>query len=112
MCPLAKTDYSRSHLPVLSVLAIASDPGVGHTQRPLKSSGLEAYSAASDKQRLSPSTYFAFVMIHKPTDPIVAVGRVFIEQKFVSRPHGGYRSESMHAGKKAGVEGYLGGYGD
>jgi glucosamine-phosphate N-acetyltransferase len=71
MRPLAKTDYTRSHLSVLSVLTVVSDPGV------------EAYSAAFDKQRLSPSTYFTLVIIHKPTDQIVGVGCVFIEQKFL-----------------------------
>ena len=69
--PLAKTDYTRSHLSVLSVLTVVSDPGV------------EAYSAAFDRQRLSPSTYFTLVIIDKPTDQIVAVGCVFIEQKFL-----------------------------
>ncbi|EDR08498.1 uncharacterized protein LACBIDRAFT_235009 [Laccaria bicolor S238N-H82] len=69
--PLAKTDYTRSHLSVLSVLTVVTDPGV------------EAYSAAFDKQRLSTSTYFTLVIIHKPTDQIVAVGCVFIEQKFL-----------------------------
>ncbi|EDR06418.1 uncharacterized protein LACBIDRAFT_154298, partial [Laccaria bicolor S238N-H82] len=71
--PLAKTDYTRSpHLSVLSVLTIVSDPCV------------EAYSAAFDKHRRSPFTYskyFTVVIIHKPTDQIVAVGCVFIEQK-------------------------------
>ena len=45
--------------------------------------GVEAYSTAFDKLRFSPSTYFTLVIIHKPTDQIVAVGCVFVEQKFV-----------------------------
>ena len=64
MRPLAKTDYTCSHLSVFSVLTVVSDPGV------------EAYSAAFDKQRPSPSTYLTLVIIHKPTDQIVAVGCV------------------------------------
>ena len=64
MRPLAKTDYTCSHLSVLSFLAVVSDPGV------------EAYSAAFDKQRPSPSTYLTLVIIHKPADQIVAVGCV------------------------------------
>ena len=71
MRPLAKTDYTRPLLLVLSVLTVVSDPGV------------EAYSAAFEKLRFSPSTYFTLVIIHKPTDQIVAVGCVFVEQKFV-----------------------------
>ena len=55
MHPLAKTDYTHSHLLVLSVLTVVSDPG------------MEAYSAAFDKLRFSPSTYFTLVIIHKPS---------------------------------------------
>ena len=65
MRPLAKTDYMRSHLSVLSVLTVVSDPGV------------EAYSAAFDKQRPSHSTYLTLVIIHEPADQrVVAVSCV------------------------------------
>lgn len=64
MRSLAKTDYTCSDLSVLSVLTIVSYPGV------------ETYSAAFDKQRPSSSTYLNLVIIHKPTDQIVAVSCV------------------------------------
>jgi glucosamine-phosphate N-acetyltransferase len=71
MRPLAKTDHSRSHLSVLSVLT--STPAVS----------FEDYTAAFDALRACPSTYFTLVIVNRSTDQIVGVGCVFIEQKFI-----------------------------
>ncbi|KAL9712322.1 Glucosamine-phosphate N-acetyltransferase-like protein [Leucoagaricus gongylophorus] len=69
--PLARTDYGRSHLSVLSVLTVVTDPG------------LAAYQARFDLLRAAPRTNFTLVIVDKPTDQIVAVGSVFIEHKFL-----------------------------
>ncbi|EAU87181.1 glucosamine 6-phosphate N-acetyltransferase [Coprinopsis cinerea okayama7 len=71
MRPLARTDYHRSHIPILSVLTQAPDPGFA------------GYQATFDAQRACPDTYYTLVIVHKPTDQIVAVGCVFIERKFL-----------------------------
>ena len=78
--PHTDASFSQDRLHVLAFISslcphrrvcVVSDPGV------------EAYSAAFDKLRFSPFTYFTLVIVHKPTDQIVAVGCVFVEQKFV-----------------------------
>jgi len=71
MRPLAKTDHSRSHFSVLSVLT--STPSVSVTD----------YTAAFESLRACPNTYFTVVIINKLTDQIVGVGCVFVEQKFI-----------------------------
>ncbi|KAJ3574596.1 hypothetical protein NP233_g1664 [Leucocoprinus birnbaumii] len=69
--PLARTDYNRSHLSVLSVLTVVTDPG------------LAAYQARFDLLRSQPKTNYTIVIIDKPTDQIIAVGSVFVEHKFL-----------------------------
>ena len=69
--PLARTDYHRSHLPILSVLTQAPD------------TGLEGYQATFDTLVRCPDTYFTLVIVSKETDQIVGVGCVFIERKFL-----------------------------
>ena len=69
--PLARTDYHRSHLPILSVLTQAPD------------TGLEGYQATFDTLARCPETYFTLVIVSKETDQIVGVGCVFIERKFL-----------------------------
>jgi len=70
MRPLAKTDHSRGHLSVLSVLTSA--PEVSETQ----------YTQAFDTMKLF-KTYFTLVIVSRATDKIVGAGTVFIEQKFI-----------------------------
>ncbi|KAF8898045.1 glucosamine 6-phosphate N-acetyltransferase [Gymnopilus junonius] len=70
MRPLAKTDLSRSHLKVLSVLT--STPDLTEAQ----------YAQAFDRLRSCPDTYFTLVIVARETDQIVGVGSVFLEQKF------------------------------
>ncbi|KAJ3528146.1 hypothetical protein NMY22_g9531 [Coprinellus aureogranulatus] len=69
--PLARTDYHRSHIKVLSVLTSAPDPG------------LAGYQATFDAQRSLANTYYTLVIINKENDQVVAVGCVFIERKFL-----------------------------
>ncbi|KAF9451444.1 hypothetical protein P691DRAFT_807804, partial [Macrolepiota fuliginosa MF-IS2] len=69
--PLSRTDYTRSHLSVLSVLTVVTDPG------------LAAYQARFDLLRAAPRTNYTIVIIDKHTDQIVAVGSVFVEHKFL-----------------------------
>src|ERR1700731_2066695 len=69
--PLASTDYDRGHLSVLSVLTAAPDPGRA------------AWAAQFHAMRVLAHTYFTLVIVHKPTDRIVAVGTAFVERKFV-----------------------------
>ena len=70
MRPLAKTDHSRGHISVLSVLTSA--PEVSETQ----------YTQTFDAMR-SFNNYFTLVIISRATDTIVGAGTVFIEQKFI-----------------------------
>ncbi|TFK40471.1 acyl-CoA N-acyltransferase [Crucibulum laeve] len=69
--PLARTDYQRSHLAVLSVLTVVTDPG------------LAAYQSQFDAMRVAPNTNYTLVIIDKSSDQIVGVGAVFIERKFL-----------------------------
>ena len=70
MRPLAKTDHSRGHLSVLSVLTSA--PDVSETR----------YTQTFDAMR-SFNNYFTLVIVSRATDTIVGAGTVFIEQKFI-----------------------------
>ncbi|EJD45552.1 glucosamine 6-phosphate N-acetyltransferase [Auricularia subglabra TFB-10046 SS5] len=69
--PLASTDNRRGHLRVLSVLA----PTPEHSDA--------AYTEQFNYQRSRENTYFTVVVVHKPTDTIVASGSVFVERKFL-----------------------------
>lgn len=69
--PLARSDYHRAHIPLLTVLTQAPDPG------------LSGYQATFDAQMTCPNTYYTLVIVSKPTDQIVGVGCVFIERKFL-----------------------------
>lgn len=69
--PLASTDNTRGHISVLSVLTTAPDPTPS------------AYLSQFTLLRSSPTTYHTLVIVHKPTDQIVAVGTLFIERKFL-----------------------------
>ncbi|KAF8996035.1 acyl-CoA N-acyltransferase [Cyathus striatus] len=69
--PLAKTDYHRGHLAVLSVLTVVSDPGA------------EAYYSQFEAMRATPRTYYTLVIVDRASDQVVAVGCVFIERKFL-----------------------------
>ncbi|KAF8811274.1 acyl-CoA N-acyltransferase [Phlegmacium glaucopus] len=68
--PLAKTDLSRAHLSVLSVLTSA--PDVSETQ----------YAQTFAAMQSCPNTYFTLVIVSRATDTIVGAGTVFLEQKF------------------------------
>ncbi|KAF9472664.1 acyl-CoA N-acyltransferase [Pholiota conissans] len=70
MRPLAKTDLTRQHLSVLSVLT--ATPALTPAQ----------YETAFEMLRACPNTYYTLVIVHKETDTIVGVGSVFMEQKF------------------------------
>ncbi|KAF8154827.1 acyl-CoA N-acyltransferase [Crassisporium funariophilum] len=70
MRPLAKTDHSRSHLAVLSVLT--TTPELSEDQ----------YTQAFAALRSCTNTYFTLVIVSRATDTIVGVGSVFLEQKF------------------------------
>jgi len=70
MRPLSKTDISRSHLSVLSVLT--STPDLTEEQ----------YTQAFATLLACPNTYFTLVIVNRATDAIVGVGTVFLEQKF------------------------------
>jgi len=70
MRPLSRTDHSRSHLSVLSVLT--STPDLTEEQ----------YAQAFASLRACPDTYFTLVIVNRETDAIVGVGTVFLEQKF------------------------------
>ena len=70
MRPLAKTDHSRGHLSVLSVLTSA--PEVSETR----------YVQAFDAMK-SLNNYFTLVIVSRATDTIVGAGTVFLEQKFI-----------------------------
>jgi len=70
MRPLSKTDHSRSHLSVLSVLT--STPDLTEEQ----------YAQAFASLRACHDTYFTLVIVNRETDAIVGVGTVFLEQKF------------------------------
>ena len=70
MRPLAKTDLSRGHLSVLSVLTSA--PEVSEAQ----------YAQTFDAMRSS-KLYFSLVIVSRATDKIVGAGTVFKEQKFI-----------------------------
>jgi len=69
--PLARTDYHRSHIPILSVLTQAPDPGY------------PAYQTAFDALRACPDTYFCLVIVDQATDRVVGTGTLFIERKFI-----------------------------
>ncbi|KAF5309796.1 hypothetical protein D9611_013641 [Ephemerocybe angulata] len=69
--PLARTDYHRAHIRILSVLTSAPDPG------------LSGYQSTFDAQRTCANTYYTLVIVNKATDQIVGVGCVFIERKFL-----------------------------
>lgn len=72
--PLSSTDYRRGHIPLLTVLTSAPDPGEEawvNRFRTMKSSSSSA------------STYFPIVIIDKESDKIVACGTVFLELKFI-----------------------------
>ena len=69
MRPLAKTDRSRGHLSVLSVLT--SVPDVPETQ----------YAQTFDAMK-SHNLYYTVVIVSRATDTIVGTGTVFMEQKF------------------------------
>ncbi|KAF8965462.1 hypothetical protein BDZ97DRAFT_2074736 [Flammula alnicola] len=70
MRPLAKTDHSRSHLSVLSVLTSTPELSV------------EQYEQAFATLLSCPNTYYTLVIVSRETDSIVGVGSVFLEQKF------------------------------
>ncbi|CCM02717.1 uncharacterized protein FIBRA_04824 [Fibroporia radiculosa] len=69
--PLASTDYRRGHLSVLSVLAPVTDPGEA------------AWVAQFNTNRAIATTYYFVVIVHKPSDRIVATATLFIERKFI-----------------------------
>jgi len=69
--PLASTDHSRGHLPVLSILTIVDDLGS------------EAWTAQFNAMRAAPRTYYSLVILNKASDTVVGVGTVFIERKFL-----------------------------
>ncbi len=94
MRPLARTDYSRSHLSVLAVLTSTPDLTV------------EQYTQAFDTLRSCPNTYYTVVIVSRATDTIVGVGSIFMEQKFTRkprprRPHRGHRRRQEHARPQA-----------
>ncbi|KAI0049384.1 glucosamine 6-phosphate N-acetyltransferase [Auriscalpium vulgare] len=68
--PLAATDNTRGHLPLLNILSPAPDPGPA------------AYAAHFAALRAVPGTYFTIVLLARDTDRVVAVGTVFLERKF------------------------------
>ncbi|EJD45549.1 hypothetical protein AURDEDRAFT_114120 [Auricularia subglabra TFB-10046 SS5] len=68
--PLARTDYARNHLRVLSALSSAPDIGP------------EAFDAQFAYVRAREGIYFTLVIIDRLTDLIVATGTVIVEQKF------------------------------
>jgi glucosamine-phosphate N-acetyltransferase len=70
MRPLAKTDLSRGHLSVLSILTSA--PEVSETR----------YAQAFDEMQFF-KNYFTLVIVSRATDRIVGAGTVFLEQKFI-----------------------------
>jgi glucosamine-phosphate N-acetyltransferase len=70
MRPLSKTDLSRGHLSVLSVLT--TTPDLSEAQ----------YVQAFNTLLSCPNTYFTLVILSRETDQIVGVGSVFLEQKF------------------------------
>jgi len=70
MRPLAKTDLSRAHLSVLSVLTSA--PDVSEVK----------YAQAFAAMQSCSNTYFTLVIVSRTTDTIVGAGTVFMEQKF------------------------------
>jgi len=70
MRPLSRTDLSRSHLAVLSVLT--STPELSEAQ----------YVQAFNSLLSCPNTYFTLVIVSRDTDQVVGVGSVFLEQKF------------------------------
>ena len=70
MRPLAKTDHSRGHLSVLSVLTSA--PEVSESQYAQTFDAMKAFN-----------NYFTLVIISRSTDKIVGAGTLFIEQKFI-----------------------------
>jgi glucosamine-phosphate N-acetyltransferase len=69
--PLSRTDYNRSHLSVLSILSVVTDPG------------LSAYQARFDLLHAAPRTNYTLVIIDKHSDQIVVVGSVFVEHNFL-----------------------------
>jgi len=71
--PLASTDYTRSHLSVLSVLSPSPNPA----------NGLTAYQAHFASLKSCPNTYFTLVIVNRSTDKIVGVGALFVEKKFL-----------------------------
>lgn len=74
--PLASTDYTRGHLDILSVLTTVSDPGEAAWRSQFNA--MRPHSSQS-----GPQTYYALVIVHKPTDKILATGTVFLERKFL-----------------------------
>lgn len=74
--PLASTDYSRGHLDILSVLTTVSDPGEAAWKSQFN-------AVRPNPSSTGPQTYYAIVIVHKPTDQILATGTVFLERKFL-----------------------------
>lgn len=69
--PLSRSDYSRGHLELLSILT--QTPDIGET----------AWQARFDLLRSYPDSYFPVVIVRKETDRIVACGTVILERKFI-----------------------------
>ncbi|BEI99497.1 hypothetical protein CcaverHIS631_0405400 [Cutaneotrichosporon cavernicola] len=69
--PLAKSDHTRGHVELLSVL----------TEAPSVST--ERYVERFQSMKACKDTYYTVAFIHKPTDKLVAVGTVFLERKFL-----------------------------
>nr|ODN90674.1 glucosamine-phosphate N-acetyltransferase [Cryptococcus depauperatus CBS 7841] len=69
--PLASTDVARGHFDLLSVL----------TSAPCMSA--ETYENVFKEMKACPNTYFTIVIVHSPTDTVVACGSVVVERKFV-----------------------------
>lgn len=69
---MAASDYERGHLKVLEVLTSTVDPGK------------QAYQDMFKKMQTSePKAYYTLVYVDTNTDAIVAVGSLFIENKFI-----------------------------
>lgn len=87
--PLASTDDSRGHMTALADLTHA--PSLTHETylsifNSLKASSLSSTISSSSPTTPSPSScnvYYPVVLVHKPTDNIVACATLFLEQKFI-----------------------------
>ncbi|KAF9787847.1 acyl-CoA N-acyltransferase [Thelephora terrestris] len=73
--PLSSTDYHRGHIPVLSVLTHAPDPGGLLRPTPTPANIGRGFK--------SNQVYFPIVIVSKANDQVVGTGTVFMEKKFL-----------------------------